>query len=283
MLPARASRRHAGIREVVVLWPDETDAAAQPMYWAAEHGKRYFAAACTTGTIDQFLLSVLQAKHAHLRGTVLLRSLVVDEVHASDAYMTALLRAALDRHVRAGGHGLLMSATLTGEARASLLRAGQKASRGWAQPVDALAAPDAPYPCVSDARQQRAGARAAPQRRIQRECLPLMREPAAVAERVAGAVRGAHHARRDTGARLAELGFSEARLRQLIEADAALLCDLLPTLARRLAAARVTLDWRPLAEMALALDDESGQVRAQRARLLVVQGFLRASAAKASA
>ena len=57
----------------------------------------------------------------------------------------------------------------------------------------------------------------------------------------------------------------------------------LPTLARRLAAARVTLDWRPLAEMALALDDESGQARAQRARLQIVQGFLRASAAKASA
>ena len=28
-----------------VLWPDETDAAAKPMYWAAEHSKRYFAAA----------------------------------------------------------------------------------------------------------------------------------------------------------------------------------------------------------------------------------------------
>ena len=94
-------------------------------------------------------------------------------------------------------------------------------------------------------------------------------------------VRGAHHARRDTGTKLAELGFSEARLRQLIEADGALLCDLLPTLARRLAAAGVTLDWRPLAEMALALDDESGQARAQRARLQIVQGFLRASAAKA--
>lgn len=96
-------------------------------------------------------------------------------------------------------------------------------------------------------------------------------------------VRGAHQARRDTGARLAELGFSEARLRQLIEADSALLCDLLPSLARRLAAAGAMLDWRPLAEMVLALDDESGQARAQRARLQIVQGFLRASAAKASA
>ena len=94
-------------------------------------------------------------------------------------------------------------------------------------------------------------------------------------------VRGAHHARRDTGARLADLGLGEARLRQLIEADAALLCDLLPSLARRLAAARVTLDWRPLAEMALALDDEGGQARAQRARLQIVQGYLRASTVKA--
>ena len=94
-------------------------------------------------------------------------------------------------------------------------------------------------------------------------------------------VRGAHHARRDTGARLADLGLGEARLRQLIEADAALLCDLLPSLARRLAAARIALDWRPLAEMALALDDEGGQARAQRARLQIVQGYLRASTVKA--
>lgn len=171
-----------------VLWPEDVDPSAKPLYWAAEHSKRYFAAACATGTIDQFLLSVLQSKHAHLRGTVLLRSLViVDEVHASDAYMTALLRAALQRHAGAGGHGLLMSATLTGEARAGLLQAGQTTPRGWGTPA-ASASPDAPYPCVSDAGQLLACERTATPKRIQRALLPAMRDPVVVAEQVAAAV-----------------------------------------------------------------------------------------------
>ena len=170
-----------------VLWPD-VDAQDRPLYWAAEHSKRYFAAGCATATIDQFLLSVLQSKHAHLRGTVLLRSLVVvDEVHASDTYMTALLQAALDRHVKAGGHGLLMSATLTGEARARLLLAGQPTAQALRRRA-ALAAADAPYPCVSDTRQQLSCTLAAPARRVKRSVLPLMRDPLAVAEIVATAV-----------------------------------------------------------------------------------------------
>ena len=181
----REARALAGFE---VLWPEDVDPSAKPLYWAAEHSKRYFAAACATATIDQFLLSVLQSKHAHLRGTVLLRSLViVDEVHASDAYMTALLRTALERHVRAGGHGLLMSATLTGEARARLLQAGQKTAGGWGPPARS-ASPDAPYPCVSDAKQWLACERTAAPKRIQRALLPAMRDPAAVAERVAAAV-----------------------------------------------------------------------------------------------
>jgi len=94
-------------------------------------------------------------------------------------------------------------------------------------------------------------------------------------------VRGAHHGQRDTGAKLADLGFSEARLRQLLEADGPLLGDLLPTLARRVAAAGVTLNWWPLAE--LALDGDDGQDRARKARVDIAQGFLRATAAKTGA
>ena len=47
--------------------------------------------------------------------------LVVDEVHASDPYMERLLRGVLQQHVAAGGHALLMSATLGAAARARLL------------------------------------------------------------------------------------------------------------------------------------------------------------------
>ena len=170
-----------------VLWPD-VDSQDRPLYWAAENSKRYFAAGCATGTIDQLLLSVLQAKHAHLRGAVLLRSLVVvDEVHASDAYMTALLQAALARQVSAGGRGLLMSATLTGEARARLVQAGLPVATALRNRA-ALAIADAPYPCVSDSRQLLPCERAAPARRVRRDLIPAMRDPAAVAEIVAAEV-----------------------------------------------------------------------------------------------
>lgn len=65
------------------------------------------------GTIDQVFLSTLQVNHAHMRSAALLRHfLVVDEVHASDAYMTKLLDRVLGYHLKAGGHALLMSATL---------------------------------------------------------------------------------------------------------------------------------------------------------------------------
>ena len=170
-----------------VLWPD-ADPRHRPLYWAAEHSKRYFAAGCATGTIDQLLLSVLQTKHSHLRGTVLLRALVVvDEVHASDAYMTALLHAALERQVRAGGRALLMSATLTGEARARLVQAGVPV-REAARHHDTLAVADAPYPCVSDSRQLLGCERAMPARRVCCQLLAAMRDPQAVAEIVATAV-----------------------------------------------------------------------------------------------
>lgn len=110
-----------------VQWPDAEDRAG--LYWAAENSKRFFAAAAAAATIDQFLLSTLQTKHAHLRAAVLLRALVVvDEVHASDAYMRALLRHALKRHQAAGGHAMLLSATLTQDLRLELLQSAHLSS-----------------------------------------------------------------------------------------------------------------------------------------------------------
>lgn len=104
-----------------VLWNDDRDRQMRHRAWAAEHPKRFLAAAIAVGTIDQVLLSSLTIDHAHMRATSLLRQfLVVDEVHASDAYMNALLRAVLRFHLGAGGHALLMSATLGSELRESV-------------------------------------------------------------------------------------------------------------------------------------------------------------------
>jgi CRISPR-associated endonuclease/helicase Cas3 len=103
-----------------VQWPDHDRFRYRA--WAAETSKRYLAGCIAVGTIDQVLLSSLMVRHAHLRAASLLRHLlVVDEVHASDAYMTAILEHVLARHLLAGGHAVLLSATLGGEIRARLL------------------------------------------------------------------------------------------------------------------------------------------------------------------
>ena len=111
-----------------------------PRGWAAEHATRFLAASVAIGTVDQALLAGLQVKHAHLRGSALSRSLlVVDEVHASDAYMTEVLKRLLDSHLACGGFAMLMSATL-----------GSKARIRWteeAQP-DLVAAIESPFPAI---------------------------------------------------------------------------------------------------------------------------------------
>ena len=100
-----------------VFW-DEPDKDKRLARWAAEAPRRFLGATAAVGTVDQALMSALQVKWAHMRGACLSRSLiVVDEVHASDAYMTELLRTLLRDHLHLGGHALLMSATLGSSAR----------------------------------------------------------------------------------------------------------------------------------------------------------------------
>jgi CRISPR-associated endonuclease/helicase Cas3 len=108
-----------------VLWND--DDTNRHRGWAAENPKRYLAGAIVVGTIDQVLLSTLQVSHSHLRASALFRHLlVVDEVHASDAYMNRLLEEVLRRHIDAGGYALLMSATVGSETGSRLLEPGTR-------------------------------------------------------------------------------------------------------------------------------------------------------------
>ena len=95
------------------LWEDDAAARRRERLWAAERPKRFLAAPVAVGTIDQALLSVLKVKHSLLRSVCLDRHLlVVDEVHASDAYMREVLQALLRGHIARGGWALLLSATL---------------------------------------------------------------------------------------------------------------------------------------------------------------------------
>ena len=124
-----------------VRWDDNPDEEKRLSRWAAESAKRYLAATIAVGTVDQAMLAALQVKHAHLRAAALSRSLIViDEVHASDRYMTEVLNHLLKMHLRRGGHAMLMSATLGSAARVKWL--GRKSTPDFAEAVEA------PYPAV---------------------------------------------------------------------------------------------------------------------------------------
>ncbi len=92
--------------------------------WLADHNKRALMAPAGVGTIDQALLAVLHSKHQSLRLLGLFRKvLVVDEVHACDAYMQGILENLLVFHAAAGGSAILLSATLPQRMKQALLRA----------------------------------------------------------------------------------------------------------------------------------------------------------------
>ncbi len=142
---------------------DDTDGMPMPKYdpwwerqskdhpadriWSTENPKRFLASQIAVGTIDQAMLGALKVKNAHMRAACLSRSLlVVDEVHASDIYMSAVLKALLEGHVGAGGYALLMSATLGSVARHRWL----DLSGQTPMPMPSLEeAVKAPYPSIS--------------------------------------------------------------------------------------------------------------------------------------
>lgn len=159
------------------------DGAGGEERWAAERANRFLAARVAVGTIDQALLGALPVRHALFRSSVLARSLlVVDEVHASDAYMTGLLERLLDQHVAAGGQALLLSATLGAAARAKLLH------QPCPSPEEAQAMP---YPALSGRGvEPRAAAGATGrEKRVTVEIAPILEDAQAIATRAVAAAR----------------------------------------------------------------------------------------------
>lgn len=168
-----------------VQWPD--DAADRMRYrgWAAESSKRYLAGTIVVGTIDQVLLSVLQVKHAHLRSSALLRHLlVIDEVHASDAYMTRLTQSVLDVQLASKGHVFLMSATL---GNATLANYFKRPALAFTE------AEKEPYPCIhaklGEKTFQIACASSGYDKTVAMELAALAGDYAALAQRVKAAVQ----------------------------------------------------------------------------------------------
>ena len=172
-----------------VFWEDEPDEETRLARWSAESTRTFLSATAAVGTVDQALLAGLQVKWAHLRAAALSRSLlVVDEVHASDAYMTELVSAVLRGHLQLGGHALLMSATLGASARTVF------AAKGARIPLPAPTTAEAvPYPALVVAGRRAPETRAIPvvgrQKVVSISTRPVLGESAEIVELALSAAR----------------------------------------------------------------------------------------------
>jgi CRISPR-associated endonuclease/helicase Cas3 len=139
--PGPAGRRSAD--------PADEPAEAHCAAWLAQDRRRALLAQVGVGTLDQALLAVLPVRHAALRLQGLAgKVLIIDEVHAFDAYMRREILTLLEFHAALGGSVVLLSATLPGAIRQSLVDAFRK---GLGAPVQPLARSDYPLATLASA------------------------------------------------------------------------------------------------------------------------------------
>ncbi len=127
ILAHSASRQYLALEnnaEESVDGDDSENSQADAKVWLYDNRKKALLAHVGVGTIDQALLAILPARHQSLRLLGLHRKvLIVDEVHAYDAYMNKLLCTLLKFHTAQGGSAILLSATLPVCARKQFLSA----------------------------------------------------------------------------------------------------------------------------------------------------------------
>lgn len=125
---------------------DRLGASKECSYWLADSRKKALLAHVGVGTIDQALLAILPVRHQSLRVFGLAdKVLVVDEVHACDAYVHSLLCTLLRFHTALGGSAILLSATLPRLMREQLINAFTEAAGLDTKPLSEEAA----YPLLT--------------------------------------------------------------------------------------------------------------------------------------
>jgi len=103
----------------------EIEAGAQCSEWLSSSRKRAFLGQIAVTTVDQVMLSAITSlQHYFVRSFGVGKSvLVIDEIHAYDAYMYGILEAVIKQQKQAGGSVILLSATLPAYQKQSLCKA----------------------------------------------------------------------------------------------------------------------------------------------------------------
>ena len=100
---------------------DESGLTAEDWF---QNRKRSLLASYGVGTIDQAMLSVLQARHHFVRQFALSHKVVIfDEIHSYDTYMNVIIERLLGWLHAFGAPMILLSATLARQNRVEILRA----------------------------------------------------------------------------------------------------------------------------------------------------------------
>jgi CRISPR-associated endonuclease/helicase Cas3 len=136
--------KQAAQRPTVQTEDAERDASVQCVQWLGASRKRAFLGQIGVCTVDQVLLSVLPVRHQFVRALGVRKSvLIIDEVHAYDAYMYGLLDQALRGQWLAGGSAILLSATLP-------LQQKEMLASTWGAELPAAEIPDqVAYPLIT--------------------------------------------------------------------------------------------------------------------------------------
>lgn len=119
---------------------------ANPDSWF-QSAKRALLAPFAAGTVDQALLSVVNVRHSALRAFALAGKVIVfDECHSYDAYTGELIAALIQNIRKWGGTVIILSATLTAEAKRKFL--GETSCAGLTSrssyPLITIAEPEKP-------------------------------------------------------------------------------------------------------------------------------------------
>jgi CRISPR-associated endonuclease/helicase Cas3 len=141
--------------------PADLSASAACMAWIADDRRKAFLADVGVGTIDQAILGVLPSRFQVLRLWGLAeRVLIVDEAHSFDSYLSRELETLLEFHAALGGSAIVLSATLSTEARGRIVAAYQRGLGIEREPKAVSAYPLLTLIGADEERHEEVGARA---------------------------------------------------------------------------------------------------------------------------